>query len=182
MDLNQLKQSWQQAGTQEQLHLKQLEQMTKISQHPVLGRIRTKLIIEAVAMTVLLFVFYDMFDGHTKPAYASVALVMGVAFYLGSNLYSFFTLKQAVSADNILGSLQHFMAQLQRAKVFSLTSLVLFSVALWVYFTSAVSMDMRLWAVLACMAGTTLVFLYFSARTWSHWIGRIRQSINELAG
>lgn len=180
MDIEQLKQSWQLACAEKQLSQKQIEQMTRISRHPVLGRIRLKLLVEAVAMAILLLVFYDIFDGHMKPVYASVVLVMGVVFYLASNLYSFYTLKQAVTRDNILESLHHFMAQLQQAKVFSLTSLVFFSVALLVFFTSGLSINTRLILLLAGMAGATLVFLYFSARTWSQWIGRIRQSIEEM--
>ncbi|MEJ8801842.1 hypothetical protein [Pontibacter sp. H249] len=180
MDLNQLKQSWQQAGTEKGLSTKQIEQMTKISLHPVLGRIRIKLMVEAVAMTVLLLIFYNIFDGHLKPVYASVVLVVGVLFYMASNLYSFITLKHTASADSIVGSLHTFLHQLQRAKIFSLTAMVVFSVSLWVFFTAALSINMKFILVFAALAGVTMVFLYLSSRTWSQRIGRISQSIDEL--
>lgn len=182
MDLNQLKQGWQNAGAEEKLSQKQLAQMTSINSHPVLGRIRRKLIVEAVAIAVLLFVFYDIFDGDRKPAYASVLLVLGAVFYLASNVYSYFTLKHpVVTSLNILDSLQHFLLQLQRARSFSLASVVLFSVALWVFFSSALPMDAKRLLFLAGMAGLTLFFLYLSARLWTRWISRIRQSIAELS-
>ncbi|WP_439883092.1 hypothetical protein ACSX1A_07955 [Pontibacter sp. MBLB2868] len=181
MDLNHLKQGWQNAGTQEKLSQQQLAQMTSINSHPVLGRIRRKLAVEAVTITVLLFVFYDIFDGDQKPAYASVLLVLCAIFYLASNVYSYFTLKKPITSLNILDSLQHFLLQLQKARVFSLTSLVLFSVGLWVFFFSALPLDAKRLLILAGMAGVTLVFFYLSARLWAHWISRIRQSVHELS-
>lgn len=180
MDLNILKTEWQQAAKGKALAAQELEQMTKISKHPVLGRIRLKLIVEAAAMSVLLITFYDIFDGHLKPAYASVTLVLGVVFYLASNLYSFFTLQQPVKPGSIATSLQHYLLQLQRAKVFSLTSLVLLSVSLWVFFVSGVPLDLKRVLLLIAMGGLTFVFLYISLRTWTRWISRIRQSIDEV--
>lgn len=180
MDLDKLKTDWQQAAGETEMNQAQLEQMTRVNNHPVLGKIRIKLLIEAVAITALLFVFYDIFDGHDKPVYASVMLVLGALFYLSSNLYSYFTLKHPVGSGNLLSSLQHYFAQLQRARAFSLVSLVLFSVSLWVFFSSSVALDAkRLW-MLAGMGGLTLVFLYLSARTWTHWISRIRHSIDVV--
>mgnify|MGYP005753517545 CR=1 FL=1 len=180
MDLNQLKQSWQHAGAEERVSTERLAQMTKIANHPVLGRIRLKLMIEAIAMAMLLFVFYDIFDGHLKPVYASIVLVIGVVFYLVNNLYSYFTLNHAIQADDVYTSLQRFLAHLQRAKVFSLTSLVLFSLSLLVFFASSISMSPGSVFVLMGMLVFSALFLYFSARTWAVWIGRIRQSIREL--
>ncbi|WP_299703968.1 hypothetical protein [uncultured Pontibacter sp.] len=178
MDLDKLKTAWQQETPDQIVTKEKLTEMTDVNKHPVLRRIKAKLVIEAVAITVMLLVFYDIFDGHLKPVYATIVLVLGALFYLSSNLYSYFTLKHPVSSGNVLSSLQYFLIQLQRARAFSLTSVVLFSTALWVFFTSSISLDAKHVFFLAGMGLITLIFLYLSSRTWSHWISRIKQAIN----
>ncbi|TPE45852.1 hypothetical protein [Pontibacter mangrovi] len=180
MNLDELKQSWQHAGAEEQLRTAQLHVFTKIAHHPVLGRIRIKLLLEALAIVAFLLLFYDGFDGDTKPAYASVVLVLSGMFYLASNLYGFFTLQRPVGAGGVLVSLQQFLSHLQRAKAFSLTSLVLLAVSLAVFFTSAVALDAKRLLLMAGMAAVAVLFLYFSARQWAWRISKIRQAIAEL--
>ncbi|WP_114783197.1 hypothetical protein [Botryobacter ruber] len=181
MELDDLKTNWQKAGAAAGAADK-LTQIIKTGKHlTVVRKVRLKLLTEAVFMVLLLFFFYDIFDGDQKPAYASIALVVGALFYFLSNLLGYFTLLQVVREQQILTSLQQLLNALKRMKVFSLAAMLLFSLSLLVFFTSAVELTLKKWLMVAAFGCFVGIQAFFSMRMWNNWIGRIRQQVEELA-
>ena len=182
MNLDEMKSEWQNAAAAQSFQQEELKGMTSIKRHPVLNRIRKKLLVEAFAMLALLVLFNDAFDGASKPAYATMALVVGALLYLGSNLYSFFVLQHPISQANIYGSLQHFLSRLYYVRSFSLVASIVYAASLLLFFTSTIVFDAKKLLLLGGALIAFVVLLYFSFALWTKWISRIRQSISELQG
>ncbi|MCC9165625.1 hypothetical protein [Pontibacter harenae] len=182
MNLDEMKANWQNASTGQHFQKEELNSMTRLRQHPVLNRIRTKLVVEAVAMLALLFLFNDAFDGSSKPMHANVTLIFGALLYLGSNLYSFFVLQHPILKLNIQDSLQHFLQQLYRIRTWSLVASILYTIGILLFFSSNVVFDFKKLLILGAIMVAVVVFLYFSYSLWTKWIDRIRLSARELLG
>ena len=65
MELDDLKSGWQNAGGDLKSET-DLQRMTRIANHPSIKKIRTKLIIESIVLLLILFIYYDWFDGNKK--------------------------------------------------------------------------------------------------------------------
>jgi hypothetical protein len=63
MELKDLKPAWQDAGGVFKNEA-ELQQMMKISNHPSLKKIRTKLIVEIIGLLIFSIIYFDWFDGN----------------------------------------------------------------------------------------------------------------------
>jgi len=85
MELEDLKSDWQNGLIAEKSE-DDLQKMTRITNHPTLKRIRTKLIIETISFVLFLVVYYDWFDGDKKPFYANAFLVVSLLFFIANDV------------------------------------------------------------------------------------------------
>ncbi|MCH5716072.1 hypothetical protein [Niabella hibiscisoli] len=117
MELNELKSGWKNAGgylrTEEELG-----KMTKMMNHPVIKRIKTKLLIQTVALLAFLFVYYDWFDGDKKPLYANLALVTGLVLYVLNDIMGYLSLTKPVGKSNLKQSVWDYLARVKRLSFF----------------------------------------------------------------
>ena len=165
MDINDLKLDWQNAGagsvSEEQLRL-----MTKISQHPTLKKLRIKLILEAVFLTILLFVYYDGFDGDKKPVYANVLLVLSLLLYITNNILGFLFIKNPVRGQNISLSVQRLAIALKRMSLFSLLSSIVYTATLLFFFSVSIEFTSQKYVLLGLMIISFATISYFSYKKW----------------
>jgi len=169
MDINDLKADWQNAGS-ELVNEEKLKLMTKISQHPTLKKLRIKLILETVFLTVLLFVYYDAFDGDQKPMYANLLLVSSVLLYLANNVLGFLFIKNPIRAENISLSVQKQVLTLKRLSVFSLLSSSIYAVTLIFYFSVSVKFTSFKYVLLSLLIFSFTAIFYFSYKKWKNKI------------
>ena len=88
MEQDALKSAWQSMDANRKTNT-ELSTMMRESSHPVLKQIRKQLILETIAFTALLFVYYDFFDGDRKPFYANMLLVMAMLFVIAHNIMGY---------------------------------------------------------------------------------------------
>ncbi len=175
-----MKASWQQAGTAPGNKLR-MEGFLHNKKHlTVIWKVKLKLLVEAVFMVLLLLFFYDIFDGDQKPVYANVALVTGTMFYFCSNMLGYFAIRQVAEEQDICHSLKRLLQKLMRAKVFSLTAMLLFSLTLLLFFMSAVALTPQKLFLMAGFQTFVLVQVYLSGNMWNSRIRQIRQLLHEL--
>ena len=146
--------------------------MMQESAHPVLKRIRKQLIIETIAFTVFLFVYYDFFDGDRKPLYANVLLVAAVLFNIVHNIMGYVLTKSGVKGNNIKQLLE---AHLSKMKVYAAVSVacrVLVAGCLLLFFALVITFNSNKYWILAV---TILVFFMQIVLLSGIWANRIRQ-------
>ena len=74
----------------------ELQRMTKTSNHPVLQRLKVKMICEILGLTAFLVLFHDGFDGAEKPFYANVFLVSAAVLFILNDLLVYIFLLNSV--------------------------------------------------------------------------------------
>ncbi len=179
MELNELKSGWQNAGGNYRTEF-DLERMAKLNQHPALKRIRTKLIIETIALSFFLVVYYDWFDGDQKPLYANLLLFVAVLFYILNDVIGYISLVKPVMKENLASSLQRLLSRVKRLSVLSLVVSLLYSICLIVFFLSVVTLTKEKNFILL---GLILVFtqlMHLSYKQWRKWIKKLEQQISDF--
>ncbi|TDE17556.1 hypothetical protein [Dyadobacter psychrotolerans] len=169
MDIKDLKAEWQKAGSGS-VNEETLKLMTKISQHPTLRKLRIKLISEAIFLIILLFVYYDGFDGDKKPIYVNVLLVLSILLYITNNFLGFLFIKNPVRGNNIIVSLQKLCLVLKRMTVFSLLSSTIYAATLIFYFSVSVEFTFLKYILLGTMMLIFVIISFFSYKKWKQKI------------
>ena len=179
MELNELKSGWQNAGgtfkSQEDL-----QRMTKVTNHPSLKKIRTKLIAETIGLTLFLFIYYDWFDGDQKPLYANLLLVAALLLYISNDVLGYISISGPVMEQNLKISIQRYLMRIKRLAVFSLIITVLYSTAILIFFTSVIHFTKeKRFILLGCIIVLCQMIL-ISYKTWGKWIRNLKQLINDF--
>src|SRR5688572_10026970 len=86
-----------------------LTAMLREGQHPALKQIRRQLIIETLAFTVFLFLYYNLFDGDRKPLYANILMAAGMLLVIVHNTLGYVFTKRSLKGNNIKQSLEHYL-------------------------------------------------------------------------
>lgn len=144
------------------------------SGHPVLKGIRKQLIIETVIFTLFLFVYYDFFDGHRKPLFANVVLVMGLLVAIIHNILGYVLTRRPVMGDTIKESLKVKLASLKTYAVVSVGCRVLVAGCLLLFFMQVVRFTMEKYWMLAAILLVFIVQLVLLGRIWMKRIKRLK--------
>ena len=179
MDIDDLKSNWKNLGN-ESFSEKQLQMMTKVNNHPTLKKLRLKLIIEAGFLTTLLFVYYDGFDGHTKPFWSNSLLIICVLFYITNNVFGYFQIKNPIQGNNILNSVQNQIKTIKRLTLFSAVCAILYAITLLVFFSVSIEFTPSKYMMLVGLIITFAVMFYFSFKSWKKRAGHFNKLLNEF--
>lgn len=179
MELNDLKSGWKNAGGYQKTE-EDLKQMTKIVNHPVIKRIKTKLVIQTVAMLVILFVYYDWFDGDKKPVYANLALLAGLLLYIVNDVAGYFLLTRPVGSDNLKQSVEAYLTRVKRFSFCSLGVSLLYSSSIMIFFTSAITFTKEKWWILLFATIIMVQLIIFSSKLWLRWIKKLKQQVKDF--
>jgi uncharacterized membrane protein len=179
MELDDLKQSWQNAGDNLKTET-DLAKMTKVAHHPTLKKIRVKLVAETVGLLLFLIIYYDWFDGDTKPLWANIALVSGVLLYLLNNVVGYISMARPVQNLNLKLSVQKYLADVKRFSWLSLGISFLYSICLVAFFSSVILFTKEKALLVTGLVIILLQMIFFSQRTWGRWIKSLQAQVNEL--
>lgn len=179
MDINQLKSNWKNSG-EAAYSQNDLAVMTKIARHPVLKKLRLKLIIESVLLTFILFMYYDGFDGHLKPVYVNVLLITSIFLFILNDLIAFFIIQNPVKEQTLKESVLKQLNLLKGISIFSMLSMVFYGSLLLVFFTSAIAFTNQKYLILAGIILTFIVMIIFSYRQWKHKIDVLTKISSEF--
>ncbi|MHA4812634.1 hypothetical protein ACX0G9_31360 [Flavitalea flava] len=179
MDLQDLKSSWQNAGGPAKME-SDLQKMTRISRLPSIKKIRIKLIMETIGLTLFLLVYRDWFDGDKKPFFVNALLVSSVLLYIFNDVLGYISLVLPASGANLKLSLQQYLVRIRRLSVFSLMVSSLYSIFLILFFSAVINFTkvkvLLLVGVLILMA----LMVWFSFRTWNKWIRALASQVEDF--
>lgn len=179
MEHDTLKSAWQGITTNRKTNM-ELNSMMRESGHPVLKRIRKQLILETLSFTVLLFVYYDFFDGDRKPFYANVLLVTAILFVLLHNIVGYVLTKHPVKGNSIKQSLENQLLKLKAYAAVSVASRVLTVACLLLFFTSVITFTTDKYWMLAAIILLLVIQIALLSGIWMKRIGQLRSTINSL--
>lgn len=174
MDLNELKSGWQKAGGAFKSEA-DLRRMTRIINHPSIKKIRTRLIIEIIALLFILFIYYDWFDGDRKPFYANLALVTGLLLYIVNNVIGFIWVLKPVRKTNLKDGVEEYLMRVKRLSVFSVTIAFLYSIFIMIFFASTINFTKEKGLVLVFSSVIMFQLILLSFHIWKKRISKLKQ-------
>lgn len=179
MELIDLKSNWQNSGGPIKSEA-ELLQMVKITHHPSLKKIRTKLIAEAIFLLVFLVIYYDWFDGGKKPFYVNALLVTGLLLYIANDIIGYVAIAKPISGLNLKLSITDYFTRIKRLAVLSLAFSFLYSISLIVFFTSVIHFNKEKKLLLSGLAIVLFQLMLWSYRVWSRWIKSLKQQVKDF--
>jgi hypothetical protein len=174
-----LQSAWQQMPVEPESS-RSIKAMLQTGNHPVLKRIRRQLIIESVAFAVLLVVYYDIFDGNSKPFIANVLLVAGLALSILHNFIGYRLADSRLQGDTLIASVQQQLTKLKRYAVFSVLSRGLAGGCLLFFFSMAITYTSTKYWLLAGIVLFFAIQLFVLYRIWARRIGKLQQTVGNL--
>ncbi|MEO8766048.1 MAG: hypothetical protein ABI416_17230 [Ginsengibacter sp.] len=176
MELQDLKSDWQNAGNTFKTDIDILN-MTRITNHPTLKKIRKKLIAEIICLMFFLVIYYDWFDGSKKPLYANILLATGIILYIANDIIGYVSIANPINGLSLKVSFKNYLARLKHLSLFSLIFSFVYSVCVIVFFTSAITLTPeKSFLVLG------LIIILFQLMFWSYriWTARIKWLVQQV--
>lgn len=177
--MDDLKSAWKGIPTESTKH-EALKNMLQEGKHPVLKSMRRQLLFEVICFSALLAVYYDFFDGDKKPLYLNALLVAAVLFAIVHSLAAYLLSRRKLGGNDLLSSLQRSLASLRTTAVLSVTSRVLTTTCLLLFFTAGITFTMQKYWVLIAMIPVFLIQGWFLTAIWRKRITRLRASIQLI--
>lgn len=179
MNLNELKSQWN-AVEATKKSPDELSIIIAIKEHPELKKIKIRLIIELILLTVYLFIYHNIFDGHDKPEWTNIALISSAVIFIATDFYGWLLLRNPIRRDSITQSLSSFYRSL---KVIGFTSLIasfFFGSSIILFFAIPVELTPDKYLILSGMVLTLITSIYISGRNWLNKSSRIKEVITEF--
>jgi cation transport ATPase len=179
MEQDNLRSAWQGMATTPKTNA-EIKNMMQENGHPVLKGIRKQLIIEIIAFTALLFVYYDIFDGDQKPLYANVLLVLALLFLITHNIFGYVLTKWPVKGTTIKQSLMDQLSKIKTYAVVSVAGRALASGCLLIFFTAVITFNAgKVWMLTAIIL-VFIVQIGLLARIWMKRIRKMKGAIESF--
>ena len=179
METNNIKSIWQNASGNCKSK-SEIKQMTKLINHPSLKKIRTKFLIETISLTFFLFIYYDWFDGNTKPFYLNALLASSLIAYILNDVFGYISISRPIRGENLRISIEKYYAGIKRLSVYSLITSFLYGTVMIFYFSSGLILNNKKSFILVGIVIFLLLMTYFSYRTWNKWIKSLKIHVNEF--
>ena len=179
MELQDLKSGWQNAGGTSKSEA-DLHRLAKVTNHPSLKRIRTKLIVETIGAALFLFVYYDWFDGAQKPFYANLLLATGIVLFILNDMLGYISILKPITDTNLKRSIENYLTRIKRLSIFSLIISFVYSISIIVFFTSVINFTAEKKLVLGGIIVTLLLMIFLSFKTWNNWIKKLNQQAADF--
>ena len=156
------------------------EHTTNISiTNPVLKDIRRQLIIESIAYTIFLTVYYNFFDGNNKSFLLNAILVVSVSFILLHNISGYLISKDNVYATNLKQSLATYLRKIRRFALLAIVSRALAFCGIMVFFMANITWTSGKYFGLALIIGLLIIQIFSLRKIWAGRINKIRGVLAE---
>jgi hypothetical protein len=179
MELDKLKSTWDRANTGNKSQ-NELLMMTKVKNHPTIKKMKLKFLIEAILLTVFIAVYYDGFDGATKPLWANALLIGTTVLYIVVRFAGWLVLRNPIDGDNLKNSLLGFLLKLKRITIGIILTSFLFGCAVISFFASAIDFTKGKYTALSFMLLSLILLVYLSSRNWNKRISEIKTNLKEF--
>ena len=179
MELNDLKSAWKDAGgifkNEAELH-----QMMKVSNHPSLKKIRTKLIVEIIGLVMFSIIYFDWFDGDKKPFYANLVLIIGVLLYIFNDVIGYISITRLYVEASLKLSIENYLIKIRRLSVLSLIVSFLYSISILIFFTSLINFTKEKQLILLGVIIVLFQLIRLSSKLWAKWIKNLEQQVEDF--
>ena len=179
MDANNLKLIWQKAGGAGKSE-SEIKRMTNVINHPSVKKIRTKLLIETISLTIFLFIYYDWFDGNNKTLTMNVLLVSSLILYILNDVIGYVSVSRPIRGTNLKISIEKYYLRIKRFSVFSLITSFLYGLFIILYFTSVINFNKEKYLILIGIVIILLIMTYLSYQLWNKWIESLKIQVKEF--
>jgi hypothetical protein len=180
MEKDSLQSAWNTPRDSESTTVTELKSFLQENRHPVLNKMRRQLLIEVVAFTVLLFVYYDFFDGDRRPVYANLLLVATLLLVIVHNIFGYLSAKRPVHGQDLIHSLQRRVKSLRHYAIVSVVIRVLAVTCILLFFSSTIVFNAARYTILSAILLVFIVQLILLIRLWSGRIRNLRTTITLL--
>jgi len=161
MDIEELKSNWKQTKISIK-DRKELASMNHIQKHPQLKSIRIN----------------NIFDGADKPLWVHITLLAAALFYIITDVFGYLTLRAPLQGENLKESLHQFYLKLNRIRIFSLISSLMFGLAVLLFFaTTFTEYGVLKFSVLFI---SLLFMIYMLHRNWARRTRQIKTATKEF--
>ena len=179
MEINDLKSGWQAAGAAFNNEV-DLQKLMKVTHHPSLKKIRTRLIFETIGLVFFLFVYYDWFDGNKKPFFVNLLLVSSLLLYILTDVIGYSLLSRPVRGKNLKLSIQNYLKRIKRLSAVSLIISVIYSVCILIFFTSVINFTREKRLILAGIIIVLFQIILLSFKFWTKRIKKLEQQVKDF--
>ncbi|HVI48087.1 MAG TPA: hypothetical protein VM802_24685 [Chitinophaga sp.] len=149
---------------------------------PVLKAIRRQLIFESGCYTVFLAVYYDFFDGHTRPFYLNAVLVTAILLMLLHNVAGYFLAKVQTTDNSLTKGVALQLRHLKQYAGMSIASRLLGITGLLIFFTAGIHWSSNKYQILGAAIIIILFQLLLLWQIWSKRINKLQDTLRELSG
>lgn len=181
MDLNKLKSNWQNQAMAS-MSVAQMEALVRKGKHPGLVRSRKVLVVESIAWSLFLLLFYDAFDGHQKPWWLNGLLGLAFLLLLAHHLMGIRLMGKSKANESLAISLTSYRSQLQQFIRFNFSSRLLAMASLFLFFFYGVEWSAKRYLLSVGILGLMVIQFYFLQRFWKGRISHLDQCWEEEVG
>lgn len=180
MDLDALKSEWKNLAEASPKQQEQIRKMAEKGSFKFINRIRRRLLVEVIVMSLLLLVYIDWFDGHLKPLWVNVLLGCSLVLLIGHDFMIYRSVNLQFKGLNLKQSLQRLFTDLQLQSRVSVVLMGLFYLAWIVFLTINITFTPVKIVMLPVIMMICLVALWIIARQWRKVIHQLKSCIEEL--
>ena len=180
MELEKLKSDWKHAGTGKK-NQNEILLMAKIKNHPKVKQIRIRFLIETIVIIAFLALYYDGFDGATKPIWVNIFLIGSTVAYILNRFIGWLVLRNPIEESNLTQSLKIFRNNLQRIFFFTLITSFLFGSSIILFFSVAIDFTKSKYMMFAGMIVFLVLLIFVSARNWLKKVRSIERTLEEFS-
>lgn len=180
MNLDELK--WSNSTfASEEISKEKLIDMLSVNKHPVMKRIKIQLIIESIAWTSFLAIYYDFFDGHLRTWDWNVLLIVAIGLLLIHNLLGYQVTNNPINGINILDSLRNYLNKIRKYAYLSISARIFAVIVMFGYFSSTIdAFEVRHYWSLGFVLMLVSIQAYILWRVWSKRINFITSKYDQL--
>lgn len=179
MDLQNLKTNWSKINYLPK-NDRELKKMTSIKNHPVLKKIKIKLIIEVLAISIFLIVYYSGFDGAKKPMSANIFLIFSAIAYIINGLLSLQVIQRPIQGENLKKSIYIYYKKIKTISKISLIITMVYTSSLLFFFGSTINFrEEKKWLLLFGFI-VLIQTIFLSSRIWKSWLEKLKIEIENF--
>ncbi|MEM6346996.1 MAG: hypothetical protein AAF927_24120 [Bacteroidota bacterium] len=180
MDLEQFKSEWQQADDGPTMPVDQLYKILKMKTQKSMGRFRFRLIVESLALSFFLILFYDAFDGYNKPWALNLLLGIAVGGTIIHNLYALRFIHLGLQGQDLRAALRFMSRRFRQQGGVAAILLIGYNLAWLSYATVNVELSQFVTLGLSFALIVVLAVAFFTNRMWQKQAKAMEAQLYEL--
>lgn len=179
MDDHSFKSAWNAAAAPHKSQ-ERIKPFMQEKHHPVLKKMRVQLILETVFFTALLFVYYDIFDGHNKPLYANILFALSMMLVIVHDVVEYIQIRRSSVSGSVQQSLINNINRLKKQGLFSIVLRGVNAVCFQLFFISVIQFTAAKYWLLAFLLLVIVIQIYIMVRFHHSRIRQLRESLQGL--